>query len=66
MKRLSRTNQFKKDVKRLLKRGSDFTAFKFVIQQLLEAQELAVQYRDHALIRHTRAHANVTLPLIGR
>ncbi|RLT40353.1 MAG: type II toxin-antitoxin system YafQ family toxin [Chloroflexi bacterium] len=50
MKRLSRTNQFKKDVKRMLKRGKDVTEFKIVIQQLLEAQELAMHYRDHALV----------------
>jgi len=35
MKYLSRTNQFKKDVKRMLKRGKDFTEFKAVIQQLV-------------------------------
>jgi len=50
MKYLSRTNQFKKDVKRMLKRGKDFTEFKAVIQQLVEAQELATHYHDHFLI----------------
>ena len=50
MKRLSRTNQFKKDIKRMLKRGKDFTEFKTVIQQLPESQGLATHYRDHALI----------------
>ena len=50
MKRLSRTNQFKKDFKRMLKRGKDLAEFKFVITQLVEAHELAVHYRDHALV----------------
>lgn len=50
MKRLSRTNQFKKDAKRMLTRGKGVAEFKIVVQQLLEAQELATHYRDHALI----------------
>ena len=50
MKPLSLTNQFKKDFKRMLKRGKDLAEFKFVITQLVEAHELAVHYRDHALV----------------
>ncbi len=50
MKELSRTNQFKRDVKRQQKRGKDFTKFKVVIKQLLAGQELAAHYRDHVLI----------------
>ena len=50
MKRLSRTHQFKKDIKRMLKRGRGVTEFKIVVQQLLESQALATHYRDHALI----------------
>lgn len=50
MKQLSRTAQFKRDVKRQQKRGKDFTDFKQIIQQLLAGQELAAHYRDHALV----------------
>lgn len=50
MKQLSRTTQFKRDVKRQQKRGKDFTAFKQVLQQLLAGEELAARYRDHVLI----------------
>lgn len=49
-KRLSRTKQFKKDIHRMLKRGKDTTEFRAVIESLLRGQELAVRYRDHALI----------------
>jgi mRNA interferase YafQ len=50
MKQLSRTNQFKRDVKRQRKRGKDFTDFRHIINQLLAGQELAARYQDHALI----------------
>jgi len=50
MKQLSRTTQFKRDVKRQQKRGKDFTEFKQVLQQLLAGEELAARYRDHVLI----------------
>jgi len=50
MKQLSRTTQFKRDVKRQQKRGKDFTALKQVLQQLLAGEELAARYRDHVLV----------------
>jgi len=50
MKQLSRTTQFKRDVKRQQKRGKDFTEFKQVLQQLLTGEELAARYRDHVLV----------------
>ena len=50
MKCLSRTNQFKRDVKRQQKRGKDFTDFKYVINQLVAGQDLEARYREHALV----------------
>ena len=50
MKQLSRTNQFKKDAKRLQKRGHPLESLKQVVEQLLRGEELAPRYRDHALI----------------
>lgn len=42
-------NQFKKDIKRLQKRGKDMSKLKMVIEKLLENQELEPKYKDHAL-----------------
>jgi mRNA interferase YafQ len=50
MKDLSRTTQFKKDVKRMAKRGKDFQTLKEVIEKLLNGQELEARYDDHSLI----------------
>jgi len=50
MKRLTQTGQFRKDVKRMQKRGKDFGEFKLVIGALVNGQELPSRYRDHFLI----------------
>jgi mRNA interferase YafQ len=42
-------NRFKKDIKRLQKRGKDMSKLKMVIEKLLENQELEPKYKDHAL-----------------
>lgn len=42
-------NRFKKDIKRLQKRGKDMDKLKAVIDKLLENQELEPKYKDHAL-----------------
>lgn len=42
-------NRFKKDIKRLQKRGKNMEKLKTVIEQLLENQELEPKYKDHAL-----------------
>ena len=48
--RIRRTNQFKKDTKRMLiKRGKALEALLFVIDELVEQRELAAKYKDHAL-----------------
>ena len=42
-------NRFKKDIKRLQKRGKNMDKLKVVIDKLLENQELEPKYKDHAL-----------------
>ena len=50
MKKISRTNRFKKDVKKMKKRGKSFDVFKQVIQQLAQSEPLDEKFRDHKLI----------------
>jgi mRNA interferase YafQ len=50
MKRLSRTSQFKKDVRRMQKRGKDFEKLKLVLSKLAMGETLSAQYRDHLLV----------------
>jgi mRNA interferase YafQ len=50
MRTIRRTTQFKKDVKRVQKRGKDFTEFKRVIELLVEGKPLEKKHRDHALV----------------
>lgn len=49
MKKISRTNRFKKDVKKIKKRGKSFDVFKKVIQQLVQGEPLDEKFRDHKL-----------------
>jgi mRNA interferase YafQ len=50
MRIIRRTSQFKKDIKRMEKRGKDFSGFKEVLKLLLLGQISDVKYRDHPLI----------------
>jgi mRNA interferase YafQ len=50
MKKISRTNRFRKDVKKMKKRGKSFDVFKQVIQQLVLGKPLEEKFRDHKLI----------------
>jgi mRNA interferase YafQ len=50
MKVIRRTSQFKKDVKRMAKRGKDFSVFKQVLQRLVEGENLETKHRDHLLL----------------
>jgi mRNA interferase YafQ len=45
----SRTNQFKKDVKRIAKRGKDLSKLKQVLDLLIEGEHLPPEYRGHPL-----------------
>jgi len=49
-------NQFKKDVKRLQKRGKNIDKLKIVIEKLLKNQELDPKYKDHALTGNWKNH----------
>ena len=49
-------NQFKKDVKRLQKRGKNIEKLKIVIGKLLDNQELDSKYKDHALTGNWKNH----------
>jgi len=47
---IRQTSQFKKDVKRSKKRNKNFSAFKVVIEYLVQKKELPEKYEDHQLI----------------
>ncbi len=49
MKKIFRTNRFKKDVKKMKKRGKSFDVFKQIIQQLALGEPLDEKFRDHKL-----------------
>ena len=49
MRTIHRTSQFKKDVKRLIKRGKKFGDFKEIIRKLTAGGKLETKYRDHVL-----------------
>ena len=50
MRTIHRTSQFKKDVKRMQKRGKKFEEFKEVIRELSAEETLEAKYRDHVLV----------------
>jgi mRNA interferase YafQ len=60
MLNLERSNQFKKDLKRALKRGRDSSKIKAVIESLLEGEMLPPKFRDHKLtgdyVHHRECH----------
>lgn len=49
MKSVFQTSQFKKDLKRVQKRGKDIEKLKEVVRVLLSGNQLENRYRDHAL-----------------
>ena len=50
------TSQFRRDYKRIRKRGYDLSLLKAVIDTLLAGQQLAPRYRDHALTGDMKAY----------
>ena len=54
--RLTQTRQFKKDIKRLQKRGKDLAKIKAVINLLLEETPLPPKNRDHQLGGNWNGH----------
>ena len=49
MRQVSQTIQFKRDLKRLLRRGKDLEKLKDVIRKLAQGEPLAASQRDHPL-----------------
>jgi mRNA interferase YafQ len=45
----SRTNQFKKDVKRAAKRGQDMAKLKAALELLIDGEPLPAKFKDHPL-----------------
>lgn len=50
MRPIHRTSQFKKDIKRMGKRGKKFDTFKEIIEKLVAGDPLESKYRDHLLV----------------
>jgi len=50
MRAIRRTSQFKRDVKRMKKRGKDLSRLKEVLEKIISGQQLEAQYRDHVLV----------------
>lgn len=63
--RLSQTNQFKKDIKRLQKRGKDIGKLKSVIDLLIAQQPLPPKNRDHQLSGNRAGPETAILNPIG-
>eukprot|EP01031_Cornospumella_fuschlensis_P008519 gene8519-10494_t len=68
--RVSQTSQFKKDIKKQIKRGKDLSKVKAAVDLLLAGKTLAPKYRDHALagdwIGHRDCHIEPDWLLIYR
>lgn len=54
--KVSQTAQFKKDVKRLRKRGKDLEKLKTAVLLLLSEKPLPARYRDHPLTGRWAGH----------
>jgi mRNA interferase YafQ len=50
MRIIRRTSQFKRDAKRMLKRGKNTLALKTVLDLLTRGETLETRYRDHWLV----------------
>ena len=54
MKSFRRTSQFKRDVRRLQRRGKDLEKLKVALTALASGTGLAADYRDHVLLGQYR------------
>ena len=54
--KVSQTSQFKKDIKKQIKRGKDLNKIKAVIELLAEEKQLPPSYRDHPLSGNWKGH----------
>jgi mRNA interferase YafQ len=50
MRALRRTTQFKRDVRRMEKRGKQFSEFRRVIERIAVGEPLDSRHRDHPLL----------------
>ena len=50
--KLSQTSQYKKDIRRQIKRGKDFQNLVAVVEILLSGNELPEKHKDHTLRGH--------------
>jgi mRNA interferase YafQ len=50
MKGIRRTAQFKRDVEQAQRRGKDLGKLRGVLEELVQGERLAPQYRDHVLV----------------
>jgi mRNA interferase YafQ len=50
MRTINRTSQFKRDVKRMKKRGRDLSKLKEILEKIIGGQQLEAKYRDHVLV----------------
>ena len=50
MRTIRRTSQFKRDVKRMKRRGKDLSKLKEVLEKIVDGQELEGKYREHVLV----------------
>ena len=54
MRKIHRTTQFKKDIKRMSKRGKNFSDFKIILSKLASGIQLELKYNDHLLFGQHR------------
>jgi mRNA interferase YafQ len=50
MRTIRRTSQFRKDVRRMKKRGKDLSRLKEVLEKIISGQQLEAKYSDHVLV----------------
>jgi len=50
MKSVSQTNQFAKDIKRMIRRGKDPARMQTVVRKLANGEVLDRRHRDHSLV----------------
>ncbi len=50
MKAISRTSQFKRDVKQIKRQGKDLKKLKVMLESLVNGERLAPEYQDHVLV----------------
>ena len=59
------TSKFRKDRKRILKRGYNLTLLEDVVEKLANGEKLAAKHNDHQLHGNMKILENAILPRIG-